>query len=65
MIPKPLHRSIKELMSQFRSSLSNNGCNDWDFSPDELQSAREYLGNPEATNEDYTVWHIINKALGL
>lgn len=65
MIPKELQRSVKDLLDQFRQSLSNNGCNDWNFTPEELAAARQYLGDPEAWNHDYTVLDIIRKALGV
>lgn len=65
MIPKELERSVKELLEQFSQHLSNNGCNDWNFSPEELAAARQYLGDPEAWNMDHTVLAIIQKALGV
>lgn len=65
MIPKELERSVKDLLEQLDQHLSNNGCNDWNFSAEELAAARKYLGDPEAWNQDYTVMAIIKKALGV
>jgi hypothetical protein len=65
MIPEQLQRSVKELLDRVEQNLSNNGCNDWDFSPAELKAARKFLGYPDAQNLDHTVLAIIRKALGL
>jgi hypothetical protein len=65
MIPDSLQPSVKKLLDRVEQDLAFHGCNDWNFTEAELQSARKFLGYPDAQNLDHTVLAIIRKELGL
>lgn len=64
MIPKELQPHLVEFLERVKDWLSCNGCNDWDFTPEELAKAREFIGDPEAGNWDYMVLAVLRKAIG-